>query len=170
MRARAFTLIEVMIVAMIFAIIAAIAAPSIVSMVRANAGRDVVERVKSELATVRDRARGRDACLRFAPAPAFPAVGPYVLAVGAVACAGEPALAGQPVAVSAAAMSPKLKQLQMRTLVNGQPDQAVASLTFDRDGGLSSPTTAVRFDLLVDDTKRAFLLYPAAGTIEEIAP
>ena len=170
MRLRAFTLIEVMIVAMIFAIVAAIAAPSIVAIVRANAGRDVVERVKSELAAVRDRARGRDACFRFAPTPAFPTAGPYVLAVEAVACAGEPALAGPPVAVSAAAMSPKLKQLQMRTLVNGQPNQAVTSITFDRDGALSSPTAAVRFDLLVDETRRALLLYPAAGTIEEIAP
>jgi prepilin-type N-terminal cleavage/methylation domain-containing protein len=170
MRARAFTLIEVMIVAMIFSIVAAIAVPSIVSMVRANASREVVARVESELASVRDRARGRDACFRFAPTPAFPSTGPYVLSVGTVACAGETPLDGQPVAVSAAAIGPKLKQLQMRTFVNGAPDATITSITFDRDGALSSPRTAVRFDLLVDDTKRAFLLYPAAGTIEEVAP
>jgi hypothetical protein len=108
--------------------------------------------------------------VRFAAEPVFPSTGPYVLSAGAVACAGEAALPGQPLAVDNAKMSAKLTQLQMRTFVNGAPGQTVTSITFDRDGSLASPAAAVRFDLLVDETRRAFLLYPAAGTIEEITP
>jgi prepilin-type N-terminal cleavage/methylation domain-containing protein len=168
MRARAFTLFELMIVVAIFAVLSALAVPSIVSLVRANAGREVVERVKTEVAIARDRARGRDACFRFASDPAAPAPGPYVLSIEPVACPGETSSTASSIPTSTEAMGPKLRELKMRRVVNGNPDATVTSLTFGRDGSLASPLAAVRFDLVVDDSKHAFLLYPAAGTIEEI--
>jgi prepilin-type N-terminal cleavage/methylation domain-containing protein len=165
----AFTLIEIMVVATVVGVVAAVAVPSLLDLNRAGRARTAVDEFRRVVGVLRDDARGLQVCLR-ATLPTAGATGgpesPLSLTVAEVPCPGE---TGSTTTTRTELLNPLVTSLQARQVLNGAPSTAVGELEFDREGALR-PAAAVQFDLVVADTARRLRLYPVAGTLEELRP
>ncbi|MDP2339528.1 MAG: prepilin-type N-terminal cleavage/methylation domain-containing protein [Deltaproteobacteria bacterium] len=164
--ARAFTLIELIIVVAVIGIAAAVAVPNIVAMAGRAEGDKAVREAASAVAAARDGARGSGVCLDYVQRPPPPSPGPYQIDIFRVACPNEPAFLS-PILIGSRPLSPRITLARASQTLGGSTT-VTDRVHFSRDGSIINPSATVCVEAVVDGVDRKFHIYPAAGTIEMV--
>lgn len=158
-----------MVVGMI-GVMSAIAAPSVVDMVRSSKADQVATENAMLMAAVRDNARNRGLCLDYVIRPAPPTKGPFTLSVMDVACPDDVPRA--PTLLEERPLSSSIESLDVRAVFfePGSPrpvfGASLDTVHFNRTGGLYRPSAVIQIDGVINGKPRTYRVFPAAGTVQ----
>lgn len=157
--ARAFTILEVMVVVAMVGVLSAAALPDLVAMTQKSQALEAMRGLGTALGVARDESRNERRCVDVT----LSSSAPFSLTTSHVACPDDPPPAAPAQVLSTTVLSERLASVELRPIDGGFDGTPVQTLRFGRDGSLLAPFATIAIDVGGTHFSKTMFLYPIAG-------